>query len=192
MDSLLVTRILPSDWECDKGRPRNNQSCQRSQLLQNLESKDFACTSFQVFYTRSGNKSGNSLRYTDLIPKAWSFPDYQTSLLILRDLSHLPVAMESEGCSQWIVHGWSRIQVGCRKETQQEDTDSSLTCPVQRCSLGTACKKKYFSVQSSCSKCCNLKNRYLILISTTQLCVFSDLITKLSSKQNLDAFDLLL
>lgn len=104
----------------------------------------------------------------------------------------LPVAMKGEGCSQRIVHGWSREQVGGRKETQQEDADRSLTCPVQGCSLGTACKDKYFSGQSSCLKCCNLKTRYLTLISTSQLHVFSNPITKLSSKQNLDAFEILL
>lgn len=146
IDSLTVVSILPSDWENsvtkeDQGTTSlvKDHNCHRIWRV-----RIFVCISFQLFYTRSGNKSVNLLPYTDLRPKAWSHPDYQTLLLILRDLLCLPVAMESEGCSQWIVHGWSRIQVGCRKETQQEDTDSSLTCPVQRRSLGSACKEKYF------------------------------------------------
>lgn len=55
----------------------------------------------------------------------------------------LPVAVQGEGCSQRIVHDRSRVQVGCREQPQQQHTDCSLSCPVQRRSLGSACKEKH-------------------------------------------------
>lgn len=53
-------------------------------------------------------------------------------------LSKTPMAMESQSCSQGVIHGGSRVQVCSGEQPQQEGTDCSLTGPVQGCSLGTA------------------------------------------------------
>lgn len=53
-------------------------------------------------------------------------------------LSKTPMAMESECCSQGVVHSRPRVQVGSGEQAQQEGTDRTLTGPVQGCSLGTA------------------------------------------------------
>lgn len=72
--------------------------------------------------------------------EVWS---QQTFFAVSWALLCLPVAVQGEGCSQGIVHSRSGAQVGCREQPQQQHTDSSLPCPVQGCSPGTACKEKH-------------------------------------------------
>lgn len=99
------------------------------------------------------------------------------------------MAVESEGCSQGVVHGRSRAQVGCGEEAQQEDTDSSLACPVQGCSLGAACKVK------DCE--CNVPalgaaaSHTLLPIDATKGLFFSNLTTTFPSEQNQEVSELL-
>lgn len=48
----------------------------------------------------------------------------------------MPVAMESEGCGQGVVHRRARAQISSWKEAQEQGTSDPLGSPVDRCSPG--------------------------------------------------------
>lgn len=117
--------------QSEKGRPKHDHSCQRT-----WETKGF----FQEFYIGPG----------------WCLEPPNLLFAVSWALLCLPVAVQGEGCSQGIVHGRSGVQVGCREQPQQQHTDSSLPCPVQRCSLGTACKEKHSQGKNLSAKGCEI------------------------------------